>query len=280
MAGILEEERAVAPVFFHSDRESPLTFKNIKELNLNNSLSFTSNDITIKNPRYNFQGQMIYKLSDRWTSQTVFSRGTVKSNGYYTYIWDDPSVWDDVAGDKYFSQYFHNENQTTITTDIQQNFNGDFRIGGMRNRVLVGLDYFSRNVINNGSGWAWARNVTPQGEVNYLDNETGNAHDPVYLTKPSVDQLIAKSGETNSNISNYTYSAYASDVLNISRRLMAMVSLRADYFDNKGEKSTRQGKYDQTSLSPKFGIVYQPVPDKVSLFVNYMNAFINVAPCP
>src|SRR5690606_25149283 len=117
MAEILEEERAVAPVFFHSDRLSPLDFTSIDELNLNTSLSFTSNDITIKNPKYNLQAQTVYKLSDQWTSQTVVSRGTIKSDGYYTYIWDD------AAGDNYFSQYFHKELQTTHTTNIQQNFN-------------------------------------------------------------------------------------------------------------------------------------------------------------
>src|SRR5882757_8571234 len=37
---VLEEKRAVAPIFFNSDRLSPLDFKNIAELNLNNKLSF------------------------------------------------------------------------------------------------------------------------------------------------------------------------------------------------------------------------------------------------
>lgn len=272
LAEILEEERAVAPVFFHSDRLSPLDFKNLGELNLNPRLSFTSNDLTIKNPRFNLQGQMVYKLSDQWTSQTVFSRGTVRSNGIYTYIWDD------VSGDNWFSQYFHKEQQTTYTTDIQQNFNGDFKIGNMRNRLLVGVDYFRRNVIDNGSGWASARNVTPQGDVNYVDPYSGDTLAPVYMTQASVDNLLAGLEGSASNITNSSFGAYASNVLNITPKLSAMISLRADYFDSKGERSTAEDDYDQWALSPKFGIVYQPVLDKVSLFANYMNAFINVAP--
>lgn len=272
MAEILEEKRAVAPVFFHSDRASELPFKTIQALNLNNELSFTNDDIRIKNPRYNFQGQILYKLSDQWTSQTVFSKGTVKSNGYYTYIWDD------ISGDNYFSQYFHNERQRTNTTDIQQNFNGDFKIGGLRNRVLVGLDFFSRKITDNGSGWVWARNVTPQGDVNFVDPSTGDTMPTVPLTKAYIDNLVAGTEKSNSNVSNYTYSAYFSDVLNITRNLSAMASLRVDYFDSKGEKNTKEDDFDQTALSPKFGLVYQPILDKVSLFVNYMNAFINVAP--
>jgi iron complex outermembrane receptor protein len=269
---ILEEERAVAPVFFHSDRLSPLPFKNLGELNLNPRLSFTSNDLTIRNPRFNLQAQAVYKLSDQWTSQTVFSRGTVKSNGIYTYIWDD------VSGDNWFSQYFHKEQQTTSTTDIQQNFNGDFKIGNMRNRLLVGVDYFRRNVIDNGSGWASARNVSPQGEVNYVDPYSGDTLAPVYLTQASIDNLLAGLENSASNITNSSFGAYASNVLNITPKLSAMVSLRADYFDSKGERNTSDDDFDQWALSPKFGIVYQPVPDKVSIFANYMNAFINVAP--
>jgi iron complex outermembrane receptor protein len=215
---------------------------------------------------------MLYKLSDQWTSQTVFSRGTVKSNGIYTYIWDD------VSGDNYFSQYFHKEQQTINTTDIQQNFNGDFKIGNIRNRVLIGLDFFSRNTIDNGSGWGFARSVTPQGDVNYVDPFTGDSLPPVYLTQASIDNLLAGTGVSNSNITNNSYSIYASDVVNITRRLMVMVSLRADYFDSKGEKNTSDDNFHQVALSPKFGLVYQPVLDKVSLFANYMNGFINVAP--
>lgn len=272
MTEFLEEERAVPPVFFHSDRFSPLDFKTIQELNLNPKLSFTSNDLTIRNPRFNFQGQMLYKLSSNWTSQTAFSRGTVRSNGIYTYIWDD------VAGDEWFSQYFHNENQQTNTTDIQQNFNGDFSIGGLRNRVVIGVDYYYTNVIENGSGWAWGRNVTPQGDVNFVDPFTGDEMEPTYLTRASVDKILAPLEPAASNIGNGSFAAYASDILNVTPNLMLMASLRADYFDSKGEKSTEEDDFDQWAFSPKFGLVYQVIPDRVSLFGNYMNAFINVAP--
>jgi len=272
MAEILEEERSVAPVFFHSDRLSPLDFRTIEELNLNPTLSFTSNDITIKNPRYNLQAQMVYQLSNQWTSQTVVSRGTVKSNGYYTYIWDD------VAGDNYFSQYFHKEQFTLYTTTIQQNFNGDFKIGNLRNRLLVGLDYYRRNAIDNGSGWGWARSVTPQGDVDYTDPFTGEELPPVYLTQASIENLLGGVENTQSNVVNSSYGAYFSNVLNVTPGLMAMVSFRADYFDSRGEKGTVDDDYDQFALSPKLGLVYQPWHDKLSLFVNYLNAFINVDP--
>lgn len=272
MAEFLEEERAVAPVFFNSDRFSPLDFKNISELDLNPKLSFTSNDLTIKNPRANFQAQMMYKLSSAWTSQTAVSRNTVRSNGIYSYIWDD------VAGDNWFGQWFTNANSQTVSTDIQQNFTGDFHLGRFRNRMVVGLDYFNTSVVDNGSGWAWARNVTPQGDVNYIEPYTGEASSPVYLTRAAIDNLLASQEPGHSNVGNNNYAAYISDVFNITDNLMVMASLRLDYFDSKGEKSTAEDDYNQWALSPKFGLVYQVVPDRVSLFGNYMNAFINVNP--
>jgi iron complex outermembrane receptor protein len=267
MTEILQEDRAVAPVFFNTNRIDPLTFKTIKDLNLDNNQSFTSNDLSIKNPRYNLQGQIQYKISDQWTSQTVISRGSAQSKGYYGYIFGNE------AGSNEFEQYIHKENQTSNTTDIQQNFNGDFKIGGLRNRLLIGLDYFNRNVIDNGTGYALMRYVTPQGAISYADL----AH-PVYTTQNSVDSLLAGTGASKSNVSNSSYSAYASDVINITPELSAMASLRADYFVSKGEKGDPSDNFNQFALSPKFGLVYQPVLDKVSLFANYMNSFLNVAP--
>lgn len=267
MTEILQEDRAVAPVFFHSNRSDELTFKNIAALNLDSKQSFTSNDLPIKNPRYSMQAQMLYRFSDKWTSQTAVSRGSIQSKGYYGYIFGNE------AGSNVFEQDIHKENQMTNTVDIQQNFNGDFNVGNLRNRLLIGLDYFNRNVIDNGTGYATMRYVTPQGEIIYADP----AH-PVYATQASVDSLLAGSGNSHSNTSDGSYSAYASDVINFTPAISLMASLRADYFVSKGEKTDLSDDFNQFALSPKFGLVYQPVLNKLSLFANYMNSFLNVAP--
>lgn len=269
---ILEEERAVAPVFFHSNRTDPLTFKSVDELNLNRDLSFTNNDLSIKNPRTNLQAQMLYRLSDTWSSQTVVSRSTANSSGYYTYIWPD------LEGDNNFGQYFTFVKESRVATNIQQNFNGDFNIVGMRNRLLLGLDYFNIEVVNNGLGYVFIRNVTPQGEENFIDPYTGDELPPVYLSRASIDNLLATTAVSNSKSSNSAYGAYLSNVLNITSNLTVLAGLRMDYFDSKAELSTPDDGYDQFALSPKFGVVFQPLVDKVSLFANYQNAFRNLAP--
>ncbi len=259
---ILQEERAVAPVFFHSNREEPLTFRNRDELGLNTELSFTNNDLSIRNPRTNLQAQMVYKLSDQWSSQTVLSRGSAKSDGYYTYIWPD------AEGDNNFSQSFTYVKETRTTTDIQQNFNGDFTIGSMRNRLLVGLDYFEQEAVNNGLGYVFARTVTPQGISPFTGEPLGSDS----ISRPYIDALLATTSVNSSKLQNKTYGAYISNVLNITPALTLMTGVRADYYDSEAED------YDQFALSPKFGLVYQPILDKVSIFANYQNAFNNIAP--
>ena len=267
MAELYHEQRATAPVFFNTNRQDPLSFKNIAELKLDPDLSFTSNELTIKNPRFNMQAQMNYKISGVWNSQTAVSRSVSWADGYYGYIYgNDP-------GSNRFEQDITKENQSNSVFDVQQNFNADFKIGSVRNRLLIGLDYFSQQIVNNGSGYAAVRLVTPEGDIIQYDE----AH-PVYMTKASIDSLLAGAGNSISNTSKKTYAAYLSDVVNFTPKLSALLSLRADYFDNKGEKSDKGDDFDQFALSPKFGLVYQPVLDKVAIFANYQNSFMNVAP--
>jgi iron complex outermembrane receptor protein len=76
-----------------------------------------------------------------------------------------------------------------------------------------------------------------------------------------------------------TYSAYISDVLNITDNVLVSAAIRVDHFDNKGSFNEAEGKfsggYQQTTFSPKFGIVWQPIMDKISIFANYQNGFMN-----
>ncbi len=260
-------EEKTTPSMLFLGRDTPLQFANLADLNYNTDLSFYSNDLPIKNPRYSLQGQMNYKISDQWTSQTVFSRSSSKSRGYYSYIYDNED------GNRDFALWITKEQSQTATTDIQQNFIGDFKIGNMRNRLVVGLDYFDRNVMFGGSGYGHLYNVTAQGEVRQLDDQN-----PYNLTQTSVDKLLAGEAGPNYNSKDATYSAYASDVLNITPTLLAMASLRVDYFDTEGNVKTDDDNYNQTALSPKFGIVYQPIEDQLSVFANYMNGFRNIAP--
>lgn len=261
------QEEKTNPTMLFLGRDTKLQFKDLEDLNYNKRLSLTGNDLTMKNPRYILQAQMMYKFSEAWTSQTVVSRSQSNSDGYYSYLYDNED------GQRDFGLFVTKENTRTISSDIQQNFIGDFHIGNFRNRIVAGLDYFERSVAYAGTGWDRIHNVNAQGEINYRDPfDPGNDLPEVYLTKASVDQLLAATGWDNYSSKNKVYSAYVSDVFNITPGIMAMASVRADRFVNS--------QHQQTAFSPKFGLIYQPIKDKISIFANYMNGFRNIDPSP
>lgn len=266
LAEFMQEEKT-NPTMLFLGRDSELQFADLKDLNYNKKLSLTSNDLSIKSPRYVLQGQMLYKFSDTWTSQTVVSRSQSNSDGYYSYLYDNED------GQRDFGLFITRENTQTVSSDIQQNFIGDFHIGKFRNRIVAGLDYFERSVVYAGTGWDRVHNVDAQGNINYRDPYNPGTDLPeAYLTRASVDQLLAKSGTSDYSSKSKAYSAYVSDVFNITPAIMAMASVRVDRFDNSTDK--------QTAVSPKFGVIYEPIQDKISIFANYMNGFRNLAPVP
>lgn len=250
---------AKASMLFLS-RYSPLSFDNMNLFEKNYKRSFTSNELTMNNNSFNMQMQALYKLSNNWTSQTVLSKSLTKTNGYYQYLWDSAN------GDE-FTRYISKANGTFYTTDIQQNFIGDFKLGNMRNRVIAGLDYYNSRLTNGGPGWV------ANGVVSLIDGtDTGD------LTQAGTDALLIGTYSGNTEAKQEIMSAYISDVLNITDKLSVMASLRLDHFDGKASQWDSEETKGQTALSPKFGAVYQIIENKVSVFGNYMNGFKNVAP--
>src|SRR5690606_37911094 len=61
-------------------------------------------------------------------------------------------------------------------------------------------------------------------------------------------------------------------------RFSVLASLRLDHFMNEGNVLVDTDEYNQITLSPKVGVVYQIIPSELSLFANYMNGFKNIAP--
>ncbi|UPQ79628.1 TonB-dependent receptor [Flavobacterium azooxidireducens] len=261
---------AKASMIFLS-RYAPLSFDNMSLFEQNYKKSFTSNDLTMNNNSFNMQMQALYKLSENWTSQTVLSKSTTKTNGYYQYLWDSAN------GDE-FTRFISKADGTFYTTDIQQNFIGDFKIGKMRNRLVAGLDYYNSRLINGGAGWIGYGTVSL---VNGTDTNGVDLNgDPLQtvLTQPGVDNALAGSFGGNTEANQEVISAYVSDVLNITEKLSVMASLRLDYFDGKTSQYDAEETKSQVAISPKFGAVYQLIENKVSVFGNYMNGFQNVAP--
>lgn len=255
------------PLMVFLNRSRQLIARTPDELNFDFGRSFTSNDLTIKTPTRNVHGQLTYKISDEWTSQTNFSQSNRKSIGYYQYVMYLG------ATDDLLSRYINIQNSASTSADIQQNFIGDFKIAGLRNRMIIGLDYLNQKTDNSNSPYILFDNI----------NSVNIPSSYVNLSKAAVDARIGATtaGFAKTSNTSKVYSAYASDVLNFTDAFSAMFSVRVDRFDNKGTynqaNGTLIGDYKQTAVSPKFGLVYEIVKDQVSLFGNYMNGFRNVA---
>ena len=250
---------ANAPMLFLS-RYAPLSFSDIETFMPLYNRSFTSNELNIENPAFSIQAQAIYQLSKNWKSQTLVSRSINHTKGYYHYLWDFSD------GDT-FGRYISKRNGETRMTDLQQNFIGDVTVLNMRHRLLIGLDAYQSDILNSSTGWV----------LNGLIS-VANGSDSGILTSIGVDSLLVSSSEGVSTASSQVLSAYVGDVINITDRLNISATVRIDRFSGKTNYWSTEEIASQVALSPKFGIVYQPLKDKVAIFANYMNGFLNQAP--
>ncbi|MHA3786818.1 TonB-dependent siderophore receptor [Flavobacterium hauense] len=284
--------KSTNPTMLFLDRGNPLLVHNMDELKYDNRRSYTSNDLYMETPTFNFQGVASYKINDNWTSQSILSRTSAKSSGYYSYLYEatqstttlpDQTVIKNFAGLEsgiVLARYLNKQNSETYGTDIQQNFIGEFNLGTIKNKFVGGLDYFTRTIVDNGSGYGM------NGLVYIGDASLQNVNESVFkitnpdfyitdgdsgiLTQAATDAVLAGADVSPTRAKQEIFSAYASDVAYLTSSLSVMASLRIDHFKNDNG--------NQTTLSPKFGAVYQILPEQLSVFANYMNGFVNTDP--
>lgn len=239
-----------------------MTARNMKDVPFGYKQSLINDGIEIHNGINNVQAQVEYKLSGKWKSQTNFLYSEGK---YYDFLW---TTLTQISNDSIARTVRNQPGEVFGNIQAQQNFIGDFNIGKFRNRVVVGFDY----------------------NQNYNDlNRVTIAVDAIDVRKPipamsadQINEISRQRGFGKSKTKSDTYSVYMSDLFNITPELMVMASLRMDRFITDGTFTPANGKYvggyNQTSWSPKFGLVYQPIKDRVTLFANYMTGFLNQAP--
>ena len=260
--GEISTSEKTNPTMLFLSRGGAMQDTSLEALGYNYKLSFTSNDISLKNPTANYRVEMDYKINEAWNSQSIVSKSNTSTTGYYTYLYD-------LTGESTFARYLNKQNANSQTTDIQQNFVGDFKIGDVRNRMVVGIDYFNLTSTDNGTSYAYYGSVTPDGST---------IEEGYPLTSAGIDAALANSTVNNIKTKTHIYSGYISDVVNITPALSAMASVRFDFFDQEGDVTTEDDDFDQFAVSPKFGLMYQPFLDKLSVFANYQNGFSNISP--
>lgn len=233
------------------------------ELGLDYRQSYIGPGLAQDSRSANYFGQVNYQLAPGFTSSTNFTHSRSFSDGFGAFIYADGT------GVRQSDQSSQNSRQNL--TEVQQLFNGDFQLGSLRNRVVVGLDYLR---VANDQMFLGFRGPTflpyGLGDRAYA-GFTPDVIRSIYAATPAISYTYPVTSTIN------TYSAFASDVLNLTEKLSVLAALRVDRFDNQGSAVDNPADaYKQTALSPKFGVVFQPVLNRVALFANYQNSFRNV----
>lgn len=238
------------------------SYRNFRDIPIDFKTSLGGENIDAQLTSSNYFTQAKYKISKNWTSLTNVAIGSNRiehSNQIY------PSWTSDTTFNRTISNYGP---RIFTSVNMQQNFTGEFKIGPFKNRLLAGVDYYT------------FRSQLRYTNVGTYDIVNTRKSIPA-LNLEKVNALVAAAANSNNETKLTTYSAYFSDVINLTDKLIAMLSLRVDRFVNKptvtnGVVGTND--YKQTAFSPKLGLVYQLLKDQVSVFGNYMNGFQNVAP--
>jgi iron complex outermembrane recepter protein len=237
------------------------------QLPLDYRQSYTGSGLTQDSRSTNLFGQVKYRISPGFTSTTLLTSSHSFSNGFGPYFYLIPGADNRTSSLTLARADQSTQNSRRQVFEAQQLFNGDFNLGRLRNRVVLGLDFL--RIDNNQDFLGGYIDAVPLAlGANDYRSLSGDAVRANYAATPPAHYLVI----TKSN----TYSAFASDVLNLTDKLSVLAALRLDHYDNKGGiYYTANKPYSQTTLSPKFGVVFQPVKDRVALFANYQNSFKN-----
>ncbi|WP_161554525.1 TonB-dependent receptor [Sinomicrobium soli] len=232
---------------------TPGPYKNTADIPLNRE-PFGADDVNAEGTNINTYLQAKYTISPHWKSTTNISVTNVNLKSslqpHFHFISADTIVREGRLYGPIVERHLQ----------LQQNFNGEFAVAGMKNQLLAGVDYRK---------YKYTRNDLGRG----LMIDTISIHDPYQvLTRRKIEkEYIKQDKETGSSYSeNARYGLYVSNVLHLTDKMALMLSLRADRYESEGDDS-----WGQTAVSPKLGFVYQPVKDQISVFGNYMDGFSN-----
>ncbi|MDR0227901.1 MAG: TonB-dependent siderophore receptor [Flavobacteriaceae bacterium] len=251
-------EATNVPMLFFN-RTTPLTI-NSMDLFLNNyDKSYTSNELTTKNPTFNTQLTLAYKLTNNWKSNTFITYNTTRSSGYDQFL-------DDMANGGDFVRFISVLDSKTDIINIQHNLTGHFKIGSLQNKFIWGVDFLSKKLNNTDSEY-----------IDYGIISLPSQTDSGLLTKDAVDDALKNITKSHKTAQTNIISSYISNITHFLPNLSLMMSLRIDHLNGKTSTISEE-KTSETTFSPKFGLVYQPIQDKIALFANYLNGFVFLDP--
>lgn len=245
--------------------------KDLEKLGLDYKQSYFGDGMYTTSKVRNLLGQVNYKINDNIRSSTNVSTAYTFSDGYNPYFTASLNQLDNQIYVGRADQSTRNSKKTYF--QVQQNFNFDYKFGNdMRNRTVVGFDYM--NIKNNQNFTTLSLPATqgffdfvPANGYDYAGTFNGNILDAAYQNLPNAIYDVVDKQDT--------YSGYIANVFTPVSGLNIMAAVRYESNDFKGGilYGSPVDAYNQSAFSPKFGIVYEIIKDKFSVFGNYQNSF-------
>ncbi len=211
-----------------------------------------------------------YHFTKNWTSQTSISHNNFSFTAPYlmTYFLPDGKMARNIM-------LFDPEKGGS--TNIRQDFIADYNFGNIKNKTLIGGSFFKTN-------WEFTRKMRKPlapGQPAFVDI--------IDLTNPdaqinnlSIDVLLSKPVVAVSQVlKDQNLAGYLNNAITFYDKITLLTGIRYDKFKNDPTIiNNKKGKdaYDQDKLSYNFGLTINPFNDKIALFGNYMNGFINEGP--
>lgn len=242
--------------------------KDLENLGLDYKQSYYGDGMYTTARIRNLFGQVNYKINENIQSSTNISTAYTYSDGLNPYF----SAFVNPADNQI---YVSRGDQSTKDSkknyfQVQQNFNFDYKFGNdMRNRTLVGFDYMK---IKTDLKYIYLTK-------GFFDSVPASGYD--YPATYNADILKALYAD-EANVSHYdqsdsqnTYSAYISNVFTPFTGLNIMAALRYESNNFRGGKLWINDvkPYNQSAFSPKFGVIYEIIKEKFSVYGNYQNSF-------
>ncbi|BAV08929.1 iron complex outermembrane recepter protein [Filimonas lacunae] len=229
-----------------------------QDLNKIYNRNYGSNDLVSNLKGYTFYTKAEYSINNNWSLSAVYNYAGVDATNQYQFLPSFKNADTIYRGIQRYSHNYYNQN-------AQVNLNGDVIVAGIRNRLVLGVDV--NDAVTNPT---YLKNIT-------FDSVSIMGVTP-YISMDKVQQMFSQKSFTSASKSKITYyGAYFSDVINILENLNVMIGGRLDKVDSRGTTNLLTGAtaaaFTRTTFSPKAGVVYQLIKDKVSLFGNYLNGY-------
>ena len=201
-----------------------------------------------------FQTTLKHRFNNTWNSNTNFT--------YVNFDREEVGAYGYMINETEAARYTYARATNKYAYSLQQNFLGNFQTGSISHRLITGFDlFYNKEDFRDGLDF--------NGDV--VDIRSN-----IFPAVPQAEYDTAKAYNFRVRKGAGTQSAgvYVQDVVTFNSWLTLLGGLRYDVFSQSKEQDLLSGQvadepFDQNVFAPRLGIVFQPLPEVLSIFGNY-----------